>query len=368
MNCIINIVYVTFLYIASCTSFKMKQQESLSIVFAGDVSFAPPIRTDTGSACRYQDIFKLVSKYFKEADYNMVNLESPLVSKNIKSVVQSEHKFIHLKAWNASVVGLVSAGVKSVTLANNHLTDYGDQSVKITYQTLTKNSIEYTGLTTGRNYPYNKQKPIIKEIDGIAFGILGYCSIGECKKFRSLGFYGSAIGDRYIMRRDVLELKKKVDITIVYIHWGTQYQTLVNLSVRETAIFLADLNVNLVVGSHPHVLQSHEWINQTLIYYSLGNFLYHPHFFTGAKNRKEMEILYQDSLIQHRYARSRGPLSMTELLKVNFNKTGIASASYLPVRVLADRKTGCVYPKPKHNTWLPVCGIDDDNCLHKRIF
>lgn len=79
-------------------SYTLKQQESISIVFAGDISFAPPIRTSHGAACRYNDIFKHVAKYFKQADYSMVNLESTVCKRNMKNKAEfgKKCKFIVL--------------------------------------------------------------------------------------------------------------------------------------------------------------------------------------------------------------------------------------------------------------------------------
>jgi len=58
-----------------------------------------------------------------------------------------------------------------------------------------------------------------------------------------------------------------------------------NEEQRELAIRLRGMGINLIIGSHPHVKQGHEWINDTLIHYSLGNFVFHPHStFMGVSN------------------------------------------------------------------------------------
>ena len=65
-----------------------------------------------------------------------------------------------------------------------------------------------------------------------------------------------------------------------------------NEQQREVAISLKNLGVHLIIGSHPHVLQGHEWINNTLVHYSLGNFVFHPHFTTmGVSNIHFLESL-----------------------------------------------------------------------------
>ena len=72
-------------------------------------------------------------------------------------------------------------------------------------------------------------------------------------------------------------IQPQVDVMVLFIHWGTEYMSIPNEDQREIAVILNELGVKLVVACHPHVLQGHEWINDTLVHYSLGNFVFHPH-------------------------------------------------------------------------------------------
>ncbi|WP_252311941.1 CapA family protein [Sinobaca sp. H24] len=80
-----------------------------------------------------------------------------------------------------------------------------------------------------------------------------------------------------MIQEEVRDLKDKVDVLMVNMHWGTEYERLPNEEQKEMAAFLADEEVDVVIGHHPHVLQPIESVkgkkgNQTLVYYSLGNF------------------------------------------------------------------------------------------------
>ena len=76
-----------------------------------------------------------------------------------------------------------------------------------------------------------------------------------------------------------------MDVIVLFLHWGKEYMSIPGEDERELALHLVDLGVDLIVGSHPHVLQGHEWINDTLMHYSLGNFVFHPHFtFMGVSD------------------------------------------------------------------------------------
>ena len=79
-----------------------------------------------------------------------------------------------------------------------------------------------------------------------------------------------------------------MDHIITFVHWGKEYMSIPNEEQRQLAIELRKLGVKVIVGSHPHVKQGHEWINDTLVHYSLGNFLFHPHYtFMGVSEKKD---------------------------------------------------------------------------------
>ena len=65
---------------------------------------------------------------------------------------------------------------------------------------------------------------------------------------------------------------------MLFLHWGTEYMSIPGEEQRQLAVYLSGLGVNLIIGAHPHVMQGHEWINETLVHYSLGNFVFHPHY------------------------------------------------------------------------------------------
>ncbi|XP_065656103.1 PGA biosynthesis protein CapA isoform X2 [Hydra vulgaris] len=295
----------------------------------------------------------------------MINLEAPFVLKQNENSTSFSNKGVHNMAWPESVKGLTSAGIKSVSLANNHISDYGDESVNLTMQILSANKIEFVGLTNGKNSPYSPQKPLIKEINGIKVGFLGYCGdySGECKFYRP-GFQTStALLREPTVKYDLQKLKGKVDFIVTFLHWGSEYAAIPNESQRKMALYLSQLGVNIIIGTHPHVLQGHEWINNTLVHYSLGNFVYHGHFtildkLTGDRNNRKRLHAIANELSRS----SRSPTTSTELLKVKFTKSGIKTAHFLPLRIF-ETKTGCIQPKAKvDDKWIVVCGAQDDNC------
>ena len=75
------------------------------------------------------------------------------------------------------------------------------------------------------------------------------------------------------VKKDIEQVRDKVDLLIVAMHWGVEYQDMPNRYQEDMASYLSSLGVNIIIGTHPHVIQPVTWINQTLVIYSLGNFL-----------------------------------------------------------------------------------------------
>ena len=76
-----------------------------------------------------------------------------------------------------------------------------------------------------------------------------------------------------VVRKDIERVRDKVDLLIVAMHWGVEYQDMPNSYQTDAALFLESLGVDIIVGTHPHVIQPVTYINNTLVIYSLGNFL-----------------------------------------------------------------------------------------------
>ena len=84
--------------------------------------------------------------------------------------------------------------------------------------------------------------------------------------------------DKEAIREDVLKYRDKVDVLMVAMHWGEEYVYNPTSYQQDLALFLADLDVDIVIGNHSHVLEPIEWIDDTLVIYSLGNILSGQYF------------------------------------------------------------------------------------------
>jgi poly-gamma-glutamate synthesis protein (capsule biosynthesis protein) len=154
--------------------------------------------------------------------------------------------------------------VEAVSVANNHSNDYLDQGRVDTVRTLSENDI----IIAGENYVGSV------EIKGIKVALLAYVTF-------QTGFnYKSAI------ERDIAYVNKSHDVVIVMMHWGQELDYEANGGDIELAHKMIDYGADLVVGSHPHVIQGIENYNGRYIVYSLGNCS-----FAGSSNPTNDDIL-----------------------------------------------------------------------------
>lgn len=202
---------------------------------------------------------KNVKSVFEKDDLTIGNLEGPLT--NEKSHAQKQFAF---KGKPEYVDILTDGDIEVVTLANNHSKDRFEKGMTDTKETLTNASIGYFG--------YDDSYMI--DVKGIKVGFLGY------------SFPQSFTSE---MKKAIQDLKKEADLVIVYFHWGIERDKAPMTSQRNIAKKCIDNGVDLVVGSHPHVLQGIETYKGKKIVYSLSNFC-----FGGNKNPSDKDsMIYQ---------------------------------------------------------------------------
>lgn len=183
----------------------------------------------------------------------------------------------------------IDAGFNLVSLATNHTVDRGKQAVL--------NSREYwngkEGVQAVGSYSSEEEKKEIEskvlEVNNIKYAMLNY----------TYGTNGMPVSDSYLVNvwptdidninnpdsdskyqaykdtvaKDIENLRDKVDVLMVAMHWGVEYTHTPTAYERDMAKFLADHDVDIIIGTHPHVIQPVEWIDDTLVIYSLGNFI-----------------------------------------------------------------------------------------------
>ena len=237
----------------------------VTLLFTGDVTlanhFAAYVKDDYAYASR---AFSLL----KESDISMVNLENPLTH----AVTKTEKKF-NFKAAPGYIEVLRRAGIDIVTIANNHIYDYGQQGVLETLETLRNGRIFYTG--AGRHYE-EAHHPVILRRKGIRFGFFSYYGLGRHSDSHPATADSAGTAMRLFpgIRRDLQRFRHLCDIIIVNFHWGIEREHYPQPEQIRLAHRVIEAGADMIIGHHPHVLQGVELYKGKPVFYSLGNFIF----------------------------------------------------------------------------------------------
>ena len=181
---------------------------------------------------------------------------------------------------------MIDAGFNLVSLATNHTMDSGAKAVE--------NSCKYwqnqKNVLSAGSYCSEEQKNEIKisEANNITYTMLNYTygtnGMPKIKDYyvnvwpTNLDLNNPETDTKYQeyknqVKEDIEKVRDKVDVLIVAMHWGVEYTHEPTQYEKDMANYLASLGVDIIIGTHPHVIQPVTWINDTLVIYSLGNFI-----------------------------------------------------------------------------------------------
>lgn len=224
-------------------------------------------------------LIKNISQFFKNSDFNIVNLESPVTNSG------KQHRILktgpHLNGHPATFNLLNLINIKLVTLANNHIMDFGRRGLEDTLNGLESNKINYVG--AGLNLK-EATKAFTFNKDNLKIGILNFTenefSIAEDEE------PGANPLDIIDNINQLKALKKDHDKVIVIIHGGHEYYQLPSPRMVKQYRFYADNGADVIIGHHSHCISGYEIYNNVPIFYSLGNFLFtfhskHESWYTG---------------------------------------------------------------------------------------
>lgn len=167
----------------------------------------------------------------------------------------------------------VDAGFNLVSLATNHTMDKGEAGVvhSVNYWS-SQDGIVWDGQRTSQE---ERDKVRIYECNGIKYAFFSYTTWTNGLETPSGKEYLNNVYSPEKAKSDIEKVRDQVDVVIVAMHWGTEYSMEVSSQQEEISQYLSSLGVDLIVGSHPHVVEPVEYINdgKTFVIYSLGNFI-----------------------------------------------------------------------------------------------
>jgi len=254
--------------------------------------------------------FSEVKPLFAGADLVVVNLECPFTARGAPIP-----KNFNFRARPSSVSVLVDAGIRAVTLANNHLMDYGPDGVVDTIAVLDAAGIAHFG--AGRTLA-EARKPAIVEVGGLKVAFLGYLILGAAHPEPAVVWATETTAGvaghpsdwtvvEKMVREDVAAARKEADLVIPFFHWGREGSKGPDAYQLALARAAVESGAAAVLGAHPHVLHGIERIGQVPVFYSLGNFV-----FGGNWNPRD-----KDSV----------------LVKARFDRSGYLGAELFPLKI-----------------------------------
>ncbi len=251
---------------------KIAGSDTLTFVFAGDVmghtpqqkaAFDPKTKKYSFTEC-----YQFITPCIQPADFAMANLEIPLAGKPYTG-------YPYFSAPDELLEGALSTGFDAMQLANNHVADKGKYGITRTYNTVNKR-VPSVGVYL-RESQRDSIYPLIMNVKGLKVAFLN-CTYDTNGNPVPKPCVVNLI-DTAQIRKDVQTARQRgAKCVIMTIHWGLEYELKANKEQESLARFFANVGVDAVIGSHPHVVQNFEWIQRkdkttVPVFYSLGNMI-----------------------------------------------------------------------------------------------
>ncbi|MDO5573240.1 MAG: CapA family protein [bacterium] len=251
------------------------EPSTLNLIMVGDVLLHTPV-TDSGElpdgTRNYDHLFIHVKDQIEQADIAIVNQEVILGGEEL-----GLSGYPCFNGPYEVADALVDSGFDVILHATNHALDKGEQGIRscLAYWQDQYPQIQVTGINESEEAQNNI---VVIDQNDIRVAILNYTYGTNGIAMPSSAPYLVNLLDQDKIREDVAKAREQADFVVVCPHWGTEYRHTPDQNQEKWATFFADLGADLVIGTHPHVIEPVEWVegadgNQTLVFYSLGNFV-----------------------------------------------------------------------------------------------
>jgi len=262
-----------------------ERDKHIQLAFVGDIMFdrgvEKTVAANGGGDFKYP--FKLIDSFLRNYDFLFGNLEGSVSDKG-----NDQGSLYSFRMMPKAIEGLKDAGFDAVSVANNHIGDWGREAMQDTFERLKNSEILAVGGGMNNEEAY---EPRIITIKDAKIALLAFSQFGKDYLEAKENEPGIAIADEEKIKHSVQRAKEKADIVVVSYHFGDEYQRQPNAEQKKLSRFAIDIGANLVVGHHPHVVQPIEKYKGGYIAYSLGNFVFDQNF---SKETMEGALLEVD--------------------------------------------------------------------------
>jgi len=252
---------------------KILPKDQLSLLFTGDIMLDRSVWLKTLEAGDYNHPFENLD-YFFDYDLRIGNLEGTIT--NFKSISNGTGGSRFFFTFSPEFLEPLAKYFNIFDLANNHTLNFGYDGLKQTRDYLDEYGISYFG------DPENDKEnlSVIIEKNNIKIGLVGYHDL--------------VVGGFENTLLEIERIRPLVDYLVVMPHWGTEYIIdKINTSVKDKAHQIIDAGADVIIGTHPHVIQPTEEYNGKMIFYSLGNFIFDQYFSTDTQQGLNIAIFLE---------------------------------------------------------------------------
>jgi poly-gamma-glutamate synthesis protein (capsule biosynthesis protein) len=221
--------------------------DSWTMLAVGDIQLGRTIYAEMVDLDDYTFPMRAVADRLSAADLTVGNLEAQIFDR-----CKVLRVGMRLCAGPRAMESIDRGGFDVLTVANNHATNFGKRSLQESVERLRERGIAVAG--------YGKQIPVV-EIEGTDVAFLGWSPVHEQLPLKRIA-------------SQIEKARARADLVFAFVHWGIEYETTPSRAQERLADFIASKGVDLIIGSHPHVVQPMEQVRETLVAYSLGNFVF----------------------------------------------------------------------------------------------
>ncbi len=215
----------------------------------------------------YDYPFAATAEILRQGDMVIGNLESPITVSGDEFI----EKRFRFKVNPKAAVALKNAGFTHLSLANNHILDFGKEGLRQTLEILDNNAITHSGAGSDISSARKAGSNLIK---GLKIASLSYSLTYPKEFFAGAERAGTAPGYAQLFTADIELAKRSADCVIVSFHWGSEGLDRPSPYQIAAAHKAVDAGADIVIGHHPHILQGVEHYRNGVIFYSLGNFAF----------------------------------------------------------------------------------------------
>ncbi len=248
------------------------------IVAAGDLmvgSWAQQTIQEKGWSYPFRNLDTLLGN----ADLVFANLEAPFGEAG-----EAFEKSYTFRVAPDLVQVLKAGRINMVSLANNHIMDYGPQNLSRTMDLLKEHQIHYAG--AGMNLQ-EARRPAVLQVNGSKIAFVSYSLTFPEEFWATDSSAGTCFPSHTFFYRDLKKIKQASDFLIVSFHWGSELMDSPKKYQKQLAHRTIDAGADLILGHHPHVIQGIEFYKKKPIVYSLGNYIFGAY----SENVRESMIL-----------------------------------------------------------------------------